>query len=95
MKNLLFENHESSQAFRIITQKSLLLDISFLWKLFPGHHFHKILRFCMVVLGEGCSKTRMKVTGISLCVVLVSPYSVQELPSSNCIRRYSESDRLV
>ena len=30
----------------------------------------------------------MKVTRISPCVVLVSPYSVQELLSPNCMRHY-------
>lgn len=58
-----------------------------------------MLRIYIVNLEEGCSKTDMEVTGISLqCVVRVNPSSIQELPSPNCIRHYlleTESHRLV
>ena len=56
-------------------------------KLFLGHSFHKIVRFYIFVLEEGYSKTGMEVTGVSLCVILVSSYLVHELPLHCCMRR--------
>ena len=51
------------------TKSFIVRNIILYWRLFPGHSFHKIVRFYIVVLEEGCSKTDMEMIGISLRVL--------------------------
>ena len=51
------------------TKSFIARNIILHWRLFPGHSFHKIVRFYIVVLEEGCSKTDMEMIGISLRVL--------------------------
>ena len=91
-KILLVESHGSSQAFKIITQKFLflyyciyhfLLDVISRSQL-PQNS--KILYYCF----RKCllRNRHGKDWNIIACVVLVSPWSVQELPSRSCMRHY-------
>ena len=84
MKILLFKIHESSQAFKII-----LLDISFVLEVISRLKLpqnSKILYCCFARrLLQNRHESDLNIT---VCVVLVSSYSVQELPLPNCMRHY-------
>ena len=67
LANFFNMKNSTLQTFKIITQKSLLMDVSFLLEVISRSQLPQ--RFYIFVLGEGCSKTGMKVTGISLCVL--------------------------
>ena len=88
-KILLFESHESTQAFKIITHNSLLLDVSFLLEVISRSQLPQNSEILYRCFGRRLLQDRHESDwNITLCVVLVRPYSVQELPSLNCMRHY-------
>ena len=89
----------SSQAFTIITQKSLLLDKSFSLEVISRLQLSQNSKILHLCFRRRLPQNRHGSDwNITVRVILVSPYSVHELPLPNCTRRYlleTISHRLV
>ena len=89
LANFFNMKNSTLQTFKIITQKSLLMDVSFLLEVISRSQLpqnSKILYRCFGrrLLQDGHESD----WNITLRVVLVSLYSVAKLPSPNCMKHY-------
>ena len=89
LANFFNMKNSTLQTFKIITLKSLLMNVSFLLEVISRSQLPKNSKILYRCFGRRLLQDRHESDwNITLRVVLVSPYSVAKLPSPNCMKHY-------